>query len=157
MGLFEAFVAISVAHPGRARDLTTPEKYQVYYNGSASPPRIYIQVSATQWERFDKDTDEPADWSEEVRFDADFLKNKQETYDGRVALNPDTDFDGVTNMAEVACGTNATNNDTDGDGLRARVPAPLRFPSKHRWRDRRRTSHRGGDRSSLVAASRRNT
>ena len=83
------------AHYESIRDLTTPEKYAVYYNGSASPPRIYIQVSATQWERFDKDTSAPGDWSTDERFDTD------------------SDNDGVLDAVEAngsSCVKNATGS-----------------------------------------------
>lgn len=98
-------------------DLKTPEGYAVYYDGSVSPHAIYIQISASHWEKYTKDSDEPGDYSDSMWFEPDFLKNHQETYDGRVATDMDPDFDDVTTLAENPCGMNPNNNDTDGDGI----------------------------------------
>jgi hypothetical protein len=100
-------------------DLKTPEGYDVYYNATedSNAGAVYIRVNGAQWERFTKSSDEPGDYSTNVRFDPSFLKNHQETYDGRVAVDMDPDFDGVTTPAENLCGLNPNNNDTDGDGI----------------------------------------
>ncbi len=62
-------------------DLATPEGYPVYYD--ATLDAVFVEVAASLWERFDKNTDAPGDYSDSERFDPDFLKNHQETYDGR--------------------------------------------------------------------------
>lgn len=78
---------------------------------------IYIQISTSHFEKFTKGGSAPGDYSTSNRSVESFLVNNAETYDGRVATNLDTDFDGLTNDAELACGLNATNPDTDGDGV----------------------------------------
>src|SRR6185295_11338255 len=74
-----------------------------------------------------------SDYSTSNRSQHPFIEHNQETYDGRNATAPDTDFDGVTNQIESAAGLNATNPDTDGDGI----------PDGIEWQGGRDTDHDG--------------
>ncbi|HEX9708675.1 MAG TPA: hypothetical protein VGB42_01660 [Candidatus Thermoplasmatota archaeon] len=94
--------------------LTTPEGYAVLQKEEGSSVYdIYLQLGPTQYERFVKDSNAPGDWSESNRSQQAFLKNHQETYDGRVALDMDPDFDGISTIAEDLCNLNPDSNDTD--------------------------------------------
>lgn len=46
-----------------------------------------------------------------------YIANHQETYDGRPAVNDDSDFDGLSNTIELASGTNPNDADSDDDGV----------------------------------------
>jgi hypothetical protein len=98
--------------------LTTPEGYAVLQKEvSGSTYDIYLQVGPTQYERFVKESSAPGDWSTANRSVQSFLKEHQEVYDGRVAIDMDPDFDLISTIAENACGLNPNSNDTDGDGI----------------------------------------
>ncbi len=55
---------------------------------------IYVEVTASHFEKFTKGGSPPGDYPTSNRTVQSFLVNNTETYDGRVATNPDTDFDG---------------------------------------------------------------
>ncbi|HKZ60404.1 MAG TPA: hypothetical protein VJ547_11265, partial [Candidatus Thermoplasmatota archaeon] len=100
-------------------ELKTPEGYPVQFAGPTSGAYdIYIQVSASRYEHFVDSTSAPSDWSSSNRTVQSFLASRQETYDGRVAVDMDPDFDDITTPAENACGMNPNSDDTDGDGIR---------------------------------------
>jgi hypothetical protein len=105
--------------PTNVAALRTPEGYLVYanWNGGTSSYDIYIQISPTHSAKYVKSSSAPSDYSTSNRSLQPFTGLNQETYDGRVAVSNDTDFDGISNGIESNAGLNATNNDTDGDGL----------------------------------------
>jgi hypothetical protein len=67
--------------------LTTPEGYAVLQKEvSGSTYDIYLQVGPTQYERFVKESSAPGDWSTANRSVQSFLKEHQESYNGRAAV-----------------------------------------------------------------------
>jgi hypothetical protein len=95
-------------------------------NGSAWD--IYIRIASGAYELFTKDAGTPGDWDTGNRSNRSFLKNHQESYDGRKATSLDPDFDGVSTLDENKCGLSPIDNDTDDDGIldgqEIRLPSP---------------------------------
>jgi hypothetical protein len=98
--------------------LTTREGYAVLEQEvGSSVYDIYLQVSSRQFGRYVKDSSAPGDRWRSNRNVQPFLKNHQEVYDGRVAIDWDPDFDLISTIAENACGLNPNPADSDGDGI----------------------------------------
>jgi hypothetical protein len=96
----------------------TPEGYEVY-GQTGNDDIMYIKIGLTytkySYSGIGDTTKHPVPKTSPTS--PNYIANHQETYDGRPALNDDSDFDGASNILEVAFGTKQNDADTDDDGV----------------------------------------
>jgi hypothetical protein len=103
----------------------TPEGYEIYIEGTSPPYTVYIKFGAGSYARFGNEQNPvPYTYKDDIHSVAptiypsyNFVVNHQETYDGRPALNTDSDFDGIKNGVEEYYETDPNDADSDNDGV----------------------------------------
>jgi beta propeller repeat protein len=124
---------IDITYGGKNKIVKTPDKRSVYLSEYDDVNDEYqyawVKISATLYIKFEIDqiiTKPSTNWEfcsvksqpkSTNPGNYNFVYAHQETYDDRVCLNKDTDFDGLTNTKENYYGTNPKDSDSDDDGV----------------------------------------
>ncbi|UCG68187.1 MAG: VCBS repeat-containing protein, partial [Thermoplasmata archaeon] len=106
----------------------TYEGYEIYVKSTAPHTWAYIKLAEDDYAVYQLDvgiSDTYKDHIFSVTINTDppyggihnFVKDHQETYDGRPALDDDQDSDGIRNGVESWYGTNPLDADSDDDGI----------------------------------------
>jgi beta propeller repeat protein len=109
-------------------DVMTPEGYEVYVSDldSGIYEFAYVKISPDTYVKYQWVTQTNYDQShyddihsrpKTTPSSPNYVENNQETYDARVALNLDYDFDGIQNTIELSIGSDPWDRDSDDDGV----------------------------------------
>ena len=122
---------IDVDYNGDIKTVKTPNKQSVYLSDLQSGEYQYawVKISSTLYIKYGNPSNDPGtyNWrffnrssqpkSDDYSSPINFVFNHSETYDARVALNKDSDFDGISNVIEQIYGLDPHDQDTDDDGV----------------------------------------
>lgn len=107
-----------VDYKDEIRYLNTTDNYEIYRSQTGGQDYVYIKINDNSYVTYKKYVSNPPSYNSKYSITSpNFAGKRQEKADGRPAVDPDIDSDGLPNWVETGIGTSPYDADTDNDGV----------------------------------------